>query len=232
MSERLHEGQEQKLLYTIGIYETDTIVSDYTSENGSVRRFLVAPEDLMSFFHTEKPVMTFYPEEGLIMMRTDGKSEDMFYTYPKTSMATTILVKRKKTIVPHKVYLPSLLVKARIERHSGRKVVRNMDVWCYQGTALNEDATLYELPLPNTSGSSVCLGNVDKVVEGKVRDAVWSILVDTVFNNHHDLVTKDRIPFEEYFRRSKGRVRISDLRKLCRATDILSKNGREGMQLI
>jgi len=231
MSERPHEGQEQKLLYTIGIYETDTIVSDHTSDNGAVRRFLVAPEDLMSFFHTEKPVMTFYPEEGLIMMRTDGKNEDMFYVYPQTSKATTILVKRKKKIVPHKVYLPSLLVKARIERRSGRKAVRSIDVWCYQGTKLNEETALYELPLPNTSESSVCLGNVDKVVEGKVRDAVWSILVDTVFNNHHDLVTKDRIPFEEYYEKSKGRVKISDLRKLCKATDVLSKKGRGGMQL-
>jgi len=67
----------QKQKYGIGIFEEEIILSDFTGP--AERRFVISPEQLMSFVRTE---VTFRPFPGLIWMKSDGVSDTYLLTLP------------------------------------------------------------------------------------------------------------------------------------------------------
>lgn len=205
----IEEKLYQKLRYAIHVYEEETLLT-VCSDGKVVERRFVEPEQLHSLFKTS---IVFRPEEGLVLMKTDGMSDEYYYTYPARKV--TILyrkhVGKKKAVFKHRICLPNLLVRATVSRSEKGRFVTGINLWGYEDKTLVSGTKLYEIPLPNISGSGMCLGAVDKKVEGSLKDMIWSLITDIPFNNHNSSVTRDEIPYEEYYKSTRGRFRIEDM---------------------
>ena len=209
-TENLH--QVQNLLYTISIYEDDTVLTDHKSHD---KQFLVSQEQLMGFFRSE---ITFAPERNLLWMKTDGLSTTYLYHLPKRSAPRTITVRRNKKDKQYAMQFPGLIFQVRVSEDR----LSNLHVWAYAGR-LRETSILYEVPLPNISGHSVCLGGVNKELtrNQSVLDKVQEVFFDTPFNSHSFHVSKDHMPFTEFYEKYQGAFPWNKLNKLCRAKSIL-----------
>ena len=199
----------QSLLYTLSIYDEDSLLTDHKSG----RRFIISENQLMGFFRF-KAEMT--PERGLLKMETDGLSSTYLFRFPR-QRGRTLLLKINKSIREFKMDIPPLLMKATVLDHQ----VKNLSAWAFAGR-LEQSAPLYELPLPNISGDSVCLGGTDKSVGGSVRESIERIFFESPFNSHLFSAGKDKIPFTDFLERFGGKMPFSELNRLGRVSDVLS----------
>lgn len=214
--------RSQELLYTISIFSQDTVLTRH-GEQKEVERFVVSPDQLQSFFRVETMLV---PEKGMIWMKKDANRETYLFKFPKTGRPTEIMVKRGKKVRKYSLILPNLLVMARVSGDGHKRSVKSISLWCYADGKLARNTTLYEVPLPNISRGSMCLGNVDEKVTGSVREAVWSAIFDAYFNNHHNMVGRKPMAFESYVRTlTDGVIKISGLAKWGRAGAVLEGRG-------
>lgn len=190
------ESEIQQQLYGIAIYEQEIVMVDYTGTDE--KRFVVQPEQLMGFFRTE---VTFKPFPGLIWMKTDTTTETYLLTLP--AGLRTIFYEHNKKVVTRKLTMPSIVVMATID--SKRRKISEIDMWGYGGKGITPETVLYELPLPNLTGSRLCLGSTERAAGADVREAVEKTIFDTPFNHHHLIVGRDNIPFLDYVKKYKGK---------------------------
>lgn len=201
----------QRQLYGIGIFEEEIVLSDFTGPAES--RFIINPEQLASFVQTE---VTFIPFPGLIWMKTTGTHDTYMLTLP--AARRTILYKPSKKVTTKTLQLPSIAVKAEFD--PSQKSVTRISMWGFTGR-LKPETTLYEIPLPNLSNSSLCLGSTMRAFGGNIREAVEKTIFDTPFNHHNYLVGKERIPFHDYVKKYKGLCPLRTLKKIGIGRDIL-----------
>ena len=201
----------QKQLYGIGIYEEEILLQDFTGDGE--KRMVVTPEQLMAFFRTG---VTFRAFPGLIWMKDDGLQREYLFTLP--AGLRTILYRRRKKLTSKKLQLPSMAVKAAVD---GEGRVTGISLWGFAGRALKPESVLYELPLPNLTGSSLCLGSTQRSYGDDIRAAVEVTIFDTPFNNHSDLCGKGKLPFWKYHRTYAGRCPFRTLNRIGRGRDIL-----------
>lgn len=202
----------QKQKYGIGIFEEEIILSDFTGPAES--RFVISPEQLMSFVRSE---VTFRPFPGLIWMKSDGLHDTYLLTLPAGQRS--ILFRQTKKLVTRKLYLPAMAVRARISIDERR--VNSISIWGFSGSSLKDDTILYELPLPNLTGYSLCLGITNGAVGSDIKSAIMATIFDTPFNHHNYLVGRARLPFPDYVRKHKGRCPLRSLKPLSTAKDLL-----------
>jgi len=205
----------QRQLYGVGIFEEEIVLSDFTGE--AERRFLVTPEQLMDFFRAER---TFVPFPGLVWMKADGVRERYLFTLPPGRR--TILYRRKKKVVGKRLQLPAIAIEAAVVP-AGRMIL-SIQLWGFAGRDLKADSILYELPLPNLGGSSLCLGSTERAISGDVLGAVERTIFDTPFNHHNHLVGKESLPFHDYVKKYDGRCPLRTLKRIGRGRDILEGN--------
>ncbi len=204
--------QMQKQLYGIGIFEAEIVLSDFT--NGSERRFVVTPDQLMGFIHSDITLQSF---PGLIWMKAGAGSEKYLLTLPAGQR--TILYRRKKNVITKRLQLPAIAIEAGIE--PVEKQVRTIRMWGFAGRQLKPDSILYELPLPNLGGSHLCLGSTERAVDRDILGAVERTIFDTPFNHHNHLVGREKLPFHDYVKKYAGRCPFHTLTKIGHGRDIL-----------
>lgn len=204
-------GRMQQQLYGIGIFEEEIVLSDFTGSEE--KRFVVNPEQLMGFFRAE---VVFRPFTGLLWMKSDGILDTYLVTF--AAKKRTILYRHKKTIVTRKLQLPALAVRVRFD---GERSVTSINMWGFSGSSLSDGTVLYELPLPNLSGSSLCLGATERDFGKDVLLAIERIIFDTPFNHHNFLVGKSRIPFLDYVKKHQGRCPLRTLVKIGTGKELL-----------
>lgn len=202
----------QRQLYGIALYKSEIVLSDFTA--GPERRFVVTPEQLMGFIRSE---VTLRPFPGLVWMQTGGEYEKYLLTLPPGPR--TILYRQKKKVTAKRLSLPAVAVQVGIDVTEKR--VRSISLWGFAGRELRPDSILYELPLPNLSGSHLCLGSTERAVEGDILGAVARTIFDTPFNHHNHLVGTAKIPFHDYVKQHKGRCPLRTLKRLGYGRDIL-----------
>lgn len=202
----------QKQKYGIGIFEEEIILSDFTGPAES--RFVISPEQLMSFVRSE---VTFRPFPGLIWMKSDGLHDTYLLTLPAGQRS--ILFRQTKKLVAKKLSLPAMAVRARISIDERR--VNSISIWGFSGSSLKDDTLLYELPLPNLSGHSLCLGSTNGAVGSDVKSAIITTIFDTPFNHHNYLVGRARLPFPDYVRKYKSRCPLRSLKSIGIGKDLL-----------
>lgn len=214
-------GAMQKQLYGVGIFEEEIVLSDFT--DGAEKRFIVSPEQLMDFFRSE---VTFRPFPGLVWMKSDGSGESYLVVLPRASR--TILYrqvtkkskgKAKDDLVDYRLKLPAIAVQAKIDTAIRR--ISHISMWGMSEMSLHEGTILYELPLPNLSGSSLCLGSTERAVGGDILGAIERTIFDTPFNHHNHLVGVERITFQSYVEKYGGRCPPRTLKKLGKGRDIM-----------
>jgi len=201
----------QKQLYGIGIFEEEIILSDFTGEGE--KRFAISQEQLMQFCRSE---VTFRPFPGLLWMKTDGTTDTYLLLFPAAQR--TILYRMGKELTAKRLQLPELAIKATFS--SDRKI-SSISMWGLAKGPLKNDSVLYELPLPNLSGSGLCLGSAERATDSDVRAAVEKTIFDTPFNHHNYLVGTANIPFHEYVKKHKGRCPLNSLKKIGTGREIL-----------
>lgn len=211
----------QRQLYGIGIFEEEIILSDFT--DGPEKRFVVSTEQLMDFFRSE---VVFRPFPGLVWMKSDGTGETYLVTLPATERTILYNSGRKKkrkdrsNLTDYRLRLPAIAVKAQVDTAS-RKIT-SISMWGFAGRELTRETVLYELPLPNLNGSSLCLGSTERAANGTdLRGAIERVIFDTPFNHHSHLVGKAKIPFQDYVAKYKGRTPLATLPKLGTGRQIL-----------
>jgi Prokaryotic E2 family D len=201
----------QTQLYGIGVFEEEIILSDFTGE--AEKRFCVTPEQLMGFFRAD---IVLRPFPGLVWMKASGTDDAYLLTFP--AKERTILYRHGKKIVTRKMSVPALAVKATFSRD---KKVTQIHMWAFAGKELNATTQLYELPLPNVSGSDLCLGSTERRFGHDVREAVEKTIFDTPFNHHRYIVGKEKLKFLDYVRKYKGRCPFATLNKLGTGRQLL-----------
>lgn len=205
----------QKQLYGVAIFEDEIVLSDFSGTAES--RYIVTPEQLMTFFKTE---ITFRPFPGLIWMKTSGSADVYLFTLP--SARRTILYKRgnkKKTTESIALRMPAVAVKVGISDH--RKIT-SIEMWGFAGKHLHNDTVLYELPLPNLTGSRLCLGATERATGSDIRAAVETTIFDTPFNHHNHIVGSEKIPFHDYVKKYHASAcRFGTLNKIGVGRDLL-----------
>ncbi|MGD0585572.1 MAG: hypothetical protein ABSA86_07320 [Oryzomonas sp.] len=202
----------QKQLYGIALFEEEILLSDFTS--GCEKRFIVSPEQLMGFVRSK---ITFRPFPGLVWMQTDGMSDTYLLTL--SGGVRTILYRKAKKLDSHKLTLPPLAVKARVDQ--SRRKIDAIEIWGMAGKGLSPDTVLYELPLPNLNGAHMCLGSTELAVTHDVREAIEKTIFDTPFNHHNHIVGREKIPFFEYIKKYRGKCPLASLNKIGSGKDIL-----------
>lgn len=195
----------QKQLYGIGIFEEEIVLSDFT--DGGERRFVVTPEQLMTFVSTE---VTFRPFPGLIWMKRDQQCETHLFRMPAGKR--TILYRKGKKLTDLKLELPPMIVQVRVNQSGS--AVQSINMWCFSGRALHDDTVLYQLPLPNLTGSSLCLGGGERTIGKDVRTSAEKAIFDTPFNHHNHLVGREKIPFHDYAKKYKGTCPLRTLKQI------------------
>lgn len=199
----------QKQLYGVAIFENEIVLSDFSGT--AERRYIVTPEQLMTFFKTE---ITFTPFPGLIWMKTHGDGETFLITLPAAQR--TILYKRggkgKKKTETIPLRLPAIAVKATV--NGADRTIQSISMWGFTGRTLQDDTVLYELPLPNLSGHSLCLGATERAHGCDIRATVERVIFDTPFNHHNNLVGTASLPFHDYAKKYRGRCPFRTLKKL------------------
>jgi len=204
----------QKQQYGIGIFEEEIILSDFTGP--AEQRFVISPEQLMGFVRTE---VTFRPFPGLIWMKSDGVSDTYLLTLPAGQRAILFRRQQKGKLTTKKLHLPAMAVRAVIS--IDERKVKSIDIWGFSGSSLKADSILYELPLPNLSGHSLCLGSTNGAVGSDVRSAIIATIFDTPFNHHNYLVGRARLPFPDYVKIHKGRCHLRTLKPIGTGKKIL-----------
>lgn len=199
----------QKLLYTLSIYDEDTLLTDHNAG----QRFIVSEDQLMGFFRFSAEMT---PERGLLKMKTDGLVSTYLFRFPRQNRRT-LLLKLNKKIREFKMDIPPLLIRATVR---DRKI-ENLDIWAFAGR-LTKNAPLYELPLPNVRGCNVCLGRTDKSVCGSVRESIDRVFFESPFNSHLFEAGKNNEPFTDFLLRCGGKMPFTELNRLGRVSDILS----------
>lgn len=202
----------QKQQYGIGIFEEEIILSDFTGP--AERRYVISPEQLMSFVRAE---VTFRPFPGLIWMKSDGLHDTYLLTIPAGQRS--ILFRQKGKLVVKKLHLPAMAIRAGI--CNDERKVRSISIWGFSGSTLKPGSILYELPLPNLSGHSLCLGSTNGFVGNDIRGAIITTIFDTPFNHHNYLVGRARLPFPDYVKKHKGRCPLRTLKPIGVGKDIL-----------
>lgn len=204
----------QKQQYGIGIFDEEIILSDFTGP--AERRFVISPEQLMSFVRTE---VTFRPFPGLIWMKSDGLYDTYLLTLPAGQRSILFRQKQKSKLVDKQLRLPAMAVRARVS--TDERKIKSIDIWGFSGSSLKAASILYELPLPNLSKHSLCLGSTNGAVGSDVRSAIITTIFDTPFNHHNYLVGRARLPFPDYVKIHKGRCPLRTLKPLGSGKDIL-----------
>lgn len=210
----------QKQLYGVGIFEEEIVLSDFTS--GAEKRFVVSPEQLAEFF---RHPTTFRPFPGLIWQKSDGKSDVFLVILPAKERTITYRPSKKRKglkqgLADYRMRMPALAVQASVDV-STRKII-SIQIWGFFGRTLEPETELYELPLPNLSRSSLCLGSAAKAkVNGDVIAAIETTVFDTPFNHHNHMVGVKKVPFEEYVRQHKGKCPVATLARIGKGRDIL-----------
>lgn len=195
----------QQLRFTISIFDEDTVLTDHTGD--AERKFLVSPEQLMKFFKTK---IVLKPEPGLISLQSDGESETAVLKLPKKTRTIIVLEGKKRTTKTYNIQFPTLLAKITYSRT--QNAVSGITINCVKGP-LRPGATLYEVPLPNTSvDGHVCLGGVDKSLEKTLAATIERMLFDTPFNNHNDSCGIDNLPFRTFHKKFQGAIPFEAIR--------------------
>ena len=217
-------GALQRQLYGVGIYEEEIVLSDFTC--GAEKRFVVTPDQLKDFFQSET---VFRPFPGLLWMRIGGNREEYLVILPaaeRTILYRQVVekkVKEKKTkqdLVDYKLRLPRIAVQAEID--PGNRKVGSIRMWGFFDRVLQEGSVLYELPLPNLSKSSLCLGSTERAnIGGDVMGAIERTIFDTPFNHHNHIVGCERIAFEAYMAKYKGACPRKSLRPIGIGRELL-----------
>lgn len=202
----------QKQLFGIGIFEEEIILEDFTGP--AEKRFVISPEQLMGFVRTE---VTFRPFPGLIWMKSDGQHDTYLLTLPARQRA--ILYRKGKKLISRKLSLPAIAVSAVFD--TAEHKVNNISIWGFSGGAVKPATPLYELPLPNLSGYSLCLGGTERAFGSDVRTAVEKTIFDTPFNHHNYLVGRERLPFLDYVKKHQGLSPFRTLKRIGTGRDIL-----------
>jgi len=200
-------AEKQEIKYTVSIYDEDTVLTEH--ESG--KRFLVSEEQLMGFFRTE---IALRPEKGLLYKSTDGVRSTYTFRIPKQKNKT-LLLKLKDKISEIQMDIPATIMKAQVM--DGQ--VQDMRIWAYSGK-LSPETNLYELPLPNVSGSAVCLGATNKTVEGGLRESLMEIFFDSPFNSHHFEAGNEGLNFLEFHEKYKGRMPLRKLEKIGKISSV------------
>lgn len=212
-------SQTQKQLYGIAVFEDEIVLSEYTDT--SERRYIITPEQLAGFVRSNVTVRA-YP--GLIWIKSDSKSETHLFTLP--AALRTILYRplpkgkkttRKSKLQEHKLQLPTILVKAGVD--NGK--IQNISLWGMNTATLKAETRLYELPLPNLSGSSLCLGSTERTSEADIRAAVERTIFDTPFNHHNSTVGREKLLFPAYLIKYRGKSPLRSLAPLGNGKSLL-----------
>jgi hypothetical protein len=204
-------NETQKQLYGIAIFEDEIVLSDYTGPGE--RSYIVTPAQLAGFVRSSTTVHA-YP--GLVWIKNDGQSESHLFTLPAATRTILYrpLRKGKKEgkgrLQEHRLQLPALVVRASI--NSGK--INSICLWGMNTAVLKPDTRLYELPLPNLNGSSLCLGSTERAKGADVRAAVERTVFDTPFNHHNNTVGSEKILFPDYVRLYKGKAPLRTLKPL------------------
>lgn len=210
----------QKQLYGIAIFEEEIVMSEF--DGAAEKRYTVTTDQLMDFFRSE---VVFRPFPGLVWMKSDGTGETYLLTLPAKERTVlyhqTGKIKAKDKLHAIKMYFPAIAVKARISV-TDRKI-SHINMWGFKGCTLKPGSILYELPLPNLSGSLLCLGGTERVFKNDVIAAVEKVIFDTPFNHHNHLVGSEKIPFLKYISRytQPGIFDFVPLNKIGKGSDIL-----------
>lgn len=206
----------QKQHYGIAIFDQEIVLSDYTGPGE--RRYLITPEQLAGFVRSS---ITLRPYPGLIWMKSDLQDETHLFTLPAAER--TILFRplklrgkgkkkeeAKARLKTFKLRLPALAVRARISNGS----ISGIELWGMNTASLKNDTRLYELPLPNVDGSSLCLGSTIRATEGDIKNAVERTIFDTPFNHHRNTCGKQGLNFPDYIKQHGGRCPLATLKPL------------------
>ena len=208
--------EKQKQLYGIAIFTQEIVLTDYS--NNVEQRYLVNREQLMRFFLSDIKVSTF---PGLLWMKLGqnqsylvqlpaGKRDIMHCTWKKNAEHVTTIPMR----------LPKLIVKATLKED--KKKIQNISIWCHFDKELTPETQLYEVPLPNIHGPSMCLGSTAHTVEeGKITEAIEIALFQTQFTHHSHIVGNESLPFETYAKKYRGNCPQTTLNTLCLAKEVL-----------
>lgn len=205
----------QKQLYGVAIFEEEIVLSDFS--DNIERRYVVTPDQLMGFFQTEA---VFLPFPGLIWLKSSGCGETCLITLP--AGPRTILYKRggkKKKTEAIPLRLPSLAVIA--TTNGTERTITGIDIWGFSGRTLQDETVLYELPLPNLTGASMCLGSTQRAHGRDVRAAVETTIFDTPFNHHNNIVGAEGILFHDYAKKYHGTCPLRTLKKIGSGNQLL-----------
>ena len=205
----------QRQLYGIGIYEEAILLSDFTGKHE--KRFVVDEQELMKLFRFNRTV-TLKPFEGLVSMEATLDGEETFLVTLKRSKRKIIYhVKDEGVTLKHlNIEMPNTLVRAQVRDN----IINITSLWAYKGK-LTKKTELFELALPNIGGTDLCQGGAYIKVNGNVMKAIEDALFETPFNHHRHLVSKEDLPFLEYFDKYKGKMPFKTLRKLGHGRQLL-----------
>jgi hypothetical protein len=202
----------QKQLYGIGIFEEEIVLADFTG--AEEKRFVVSPDQLMAFVRTE---VTFRPFPGLVWMKSDAQNDSYLLVLP--AGRRTIIYRKGKKLTEMPLTLPPIAVQVRIGQTP--RTIQSISMWGMAGKELQPETVLYELPLPNLSGASLCLGSTERAIESDLRDAVERTIFDTPFNHHNNVCGREKLTFHDYVKKHKGTCPLRSLNKIGTGRKIL-----------
>jgi len=203
----------QKQLFGIAIFEEEIILSEFTP-GGAEKRFIITPEQLMAFVSSD---VTFRPFPGLIWMKSGACLENYLFILP--SGPRNLLYRKSKKLLTIAVTLPAIAIEAGIDRSLQK--ISAIRMWGLAKKSVSPASVLYELPLPNLTGPSLCLGSTEKTIGGNIRAAVEKTIFDTPFNHHNHIVGLEKIPFHDYVKKYNGTCPLNTLKQIGKGRDIL-----------
>ncbi|AJF08288.1 hypothetical protein [Geoalkalibacter subterraneus] len=200
----------QRHLYSIDIYDEDTVLTDYTEE--AHKRYLVEKDQLMKFFRSN---ICFKPEKGLIQVETDGIKSIYIYDLAPQTRTIMVLARNAKEPQAFEVEVPGLIVKASISESNQGFTVHSLNLACYAGRKWTDKKPLYELALPNISDTSLCLGSGASDIEARTaREAIEFAIFETPFNTHNNICGKANLSFQAFHQKHQGRFPFSQLNRV------------------
>jgi hypothetical protein len=209
----------QKQLYGIAIFEDEIVLQDLTGSGE--QRYLITPEQLAAFVRS---TITLRPYPGLIWMKSDLESETHLLTIPagpRTILYRPLYKGKKKDgqakLQNHQLTLPAIAARVKLDNGS----IRTIELWGMNTATLKTGTRLYELPLPNITGSSLCLGSTIRTSQGDIRSAVIRTIFDTPFNHHNNIVGREKIDFLAYLKKHHGRSPLNTLKPLGTGKQLL-----------
>lgn len=204
----------QDQLYSIAIYTHETVLTDLTGK--SPRRFLVDPTQLKSILDLPEKSVTMTADPHLLTFSVDKVSEISLYYIPKKKEGWKITLRTDKGKPGQEIvcFLPAFVMSVSIDKK--KRNVRDIKAWTYTGSGRpNKQTRFYEMPLPNFSLSSLCLGGGGSVLSPSnvsSREAGLEAIFNVTFNNHSALIGKKSLSFKKYHQKYKGRFPLRTLR--------------------